>query len=63
MNIEEEEERKKMDYLEPRETIQAVAWLDMMFEDSGLTKEQANQAASIIQVKFVLKILIMQNIW
>ncbi|XP_033215867.1 uncharacterized protein LOC117172159 isoform X2 [Belonocnema kinseyi] len=52
IKIEEEKERKQMDYLEPRETIQAVAWLDMMFDDSGLTKEQANEAASIIQRAF-----------
>nr|XP_012146626.1 PREDICTED: neurofilament light polypeptide-like isoform X1 [Megachile rotundata] len=35
--------------LEPAEAIQAVAWMDMMYEDSGLTMEKANEAASIIQ--------------
>ncbi|XP_076227660.1 uncharacterized protein LOC143175004 [Nomia melanderi] len=35
--------------LEPAEAIQAVAWMEMMYEDSGLTLEKANEAATIIQ--------------
>lgn len=36
--------------LEPVEAIQAVAWMEMMYNDSGLTLDKANEAASIIQV-------------
>lgn len=46
----EKEKENDVDMIEPRETIQAVAWLDMMYEDSGLTQTKANEAASIIQV-------------
>jgi len=46
----EEEKRSEVDIIEPREAVQAVAWLDMMYEESGLTPMRANEAASIIQV-------------
>lgn len=36
--------------LEPVEAVQAVAWMEMMYQDSGLTLEKANEAAAIIQV-------------
>lgn len=36
--------------IEPEEAVQAIAWLDMMYEESGLTPIRANEAASIIQV-------------
>ncbi|XP_026671434.1 uncharacterized protein LOC113464664 [Ceratina calcarata] len=42
--------------LEPEEAIQAVAWMEMMYEDSGLTMEKANEAATIIQVTLTNKI-------
>ncbi|XP_060831753.1 LOW QUALITY PROTEIN: FK506-binding protein 5-like [Bombus pascuorum] len=35
--------------LEPVEAVQAVAWMEMMYQDSGLTLEKANEAAAIIQ--------------
>ncbi|XP_012281676.1 uncharacterized protein LOC105700422 [Orussus abietinus] len=44
-----EEGEGKGKLLEPRTTIQAVAWLDMMYEDSGLTPERAHEAATVIQ--------------
>lgn len=47
---EEEVEAETDDLTGPKETIQAVAWLDMMYEESGLTLDRANKAASIIQV-------------
>lgn len=43
------EEESEMDIIEP-ETVQAMAWLDAMYEDSGLTATRAHEAASIIQV-------------
>lgn len=43
--------------MEPREAVQAVAWLDMMYEDSGLTPTRANEAASIIQVSRVENVI------
>lgn len=36
--------------IQPEEAVQAIAWLDMMYEESGLTPMRANEAASIIQV-------------
>lgn len=47
---EEEPFKKDERILEPVEAIQAVAWMEMMYEDSGLTIEKANEAAMIIQV-------------
>ncbi|KOC60569.1 hypothetical protein WH47_07732 [Habropoda laboriosa] len=46
----EEPLKKDERILEPAEAIQAVAWMEMMYHDSGLTLEKANEAASIIQV-------------
>ncbi|OAD51883.1 hypothetical protein WN48_04186 [Eufriesea mexicana] len=46
---EEEPLKKDERILEPVEAVQAVAWMEMMYEDSGLTLEKANEAASIIQ--------------
>jgi len=44
------ETKDEIDIKEPAKTVQAVAWLDSMYEDSGLTMSQANKAATIIQV-------------
>ncbi|CAL7944824.1 unnamed protein product [Xylocopa violacea] len=46
---EEEPLKKDERILEPAEAIQAVAWMEMMYEDSGLTLEKANEAATVIQ--------------
>lgn len=46
-----EEPKENSNILEPRETIQAVAWMDMMFNDSTHTIERANEAATIIQAR------------
>ncbi|KAM0724906.1 hypothetical protein ACS0PU_009290 [Formica fusca] len=43
------QEEKEDDVIESRDTIPAVAWLDMMYEESGLTQTRANEAAAIIQ--------------
>ncbi|XP_025603041.2 uncharacterized protein LOC112694783 [Athalia rosae] len=48
----EEPERPREGVLEPRETIQAVAWMDMMYQDSKHTIERANEAATTIQAAF-----------
>lgn len=48
--MQEEEKESKVDIIEPREAVQAVAWLDMIYEESGLTLKRANEAATIIQV-------------
>ncbi|CAL1683705.1 unnamed protein product [Lasius platythorax] len=45
----QEEKEGDVDMIESKETIQAVAWLDMMYEESELTQTKANEAASIIQ--------------
>lgn len=50
MQLQEEEKRSEVDAIEPGEAAQAEAWLDMMYEESGLTPMRANRAASIIQV-------------
>lgn len=50
MQPQEEEKRNEVDMIEPKEAVQAVAWLDMMYEESGLTPMRANEAASTIQV-------------
>lgn len=50
MQLQEEEKRSEVDMIEPGEAAQAEAWLDMMYEESGLTPMRANRAASIIQV-------------
>lgn len=47
---EKEFPKKDERVLEPVEAVQAVAWMEMMYNDSGLTLEKANEAASIIQV-------------
>ncbi|KYQ49918.1 hypothetical protein ALC60_11093 [Trachymyrmex zeteki] len=49
MQPQEEEKRNEVDMIEPKEAVQAVAWLDMMYEESGLTPMRANEAASTIQ--------------
>ncbi|XP_076664975.1 uncharacterized protein LOC143367235 [Andrena cerasifolii] len=48
-DADEELDRKDERTLEPTEAIQAVAWMEMMYKDSGLTMERANDAASVIQ--------------
>ncbi|XP_053994028.1 neurofilament medium polypeptide-like [Hylaeus volcanicus] len=45
----EEELKKDPRILETAEAIQAVAWMEMMYHDSGLTLEKANEAATVIQ--------------
>ncbi|CAK9825276.1 hypothetical protein ANTRET_LOCUS3321 [Anthophora retusa] len=47
--VEDEPLKKDERILEPVEAIQAVAWMEMMYSDSGLTLEKANEAASVIQ--------------
>ena len=47
---EKEPPKKDERILEPVEAVQAVAWMEMMYNDSGLMLEKANEAASIIQV-------------
>ncbi|KYN22958.1 PREDICTED: uncharacterized protein LOC108758743 [Trachymyrmex cornetzi] len=49
MQSQEEEKKSEVDMIEPKEDVQAVAWLDMMYEKSGLTSIRANEAASTIQ--------------
>ncbi|XP_034195154.2 uncharacterized protein LOC117611322 isoform X1 [Osmia lignaria lignaria] len=49
LGIEQEPLKKDERILEPGEAIQAVAWMEMMYEDSGLTVEKANEAACVIQ--------------
>ncbi|XP_024871447.1 uncharacterized protein LOC112454348 [Temnothorax curvispinosus] len=44
-----EEKESEVDIIEPGEAVQAVAWLDTMYEESGLTPMRANEAASVIQ--------------
>lgn len=46
----QEEKEDDVDIVEPKDTIQALAWLDTMYEDSGLRQAIADQAATIIQV-------------
>lgn len=46
----EKELKKDSRILETVEAIQAVAWMEMMYNDSGLTMDKANEAATIIQV-------------
>ncbi|XP_043517402.1 uncharacterized protein LOC122532584 [Frieseomelitta varia] len=46
----EEPPKKDERILEPVEAVQAVAWMEMMYNDSGLMLEKAHEAASIIQV-------------
>lgn len=46
----QEEKEDDVDMIESKDTIPAVAWLDMMYEESGLTQTRANEAAIIIQV-------------
>lgn len=50
VETDDELDRKDERILEPTEAIQAVAWMEMMYKDSGLTLERANEAASVIQV-------------
>ncbi|XP_043584070.1 LOW QUALITY PROTEIN: neurofilament medium polypeptide-like, partial [Bombus pyrosoma] len=47
--MEEAPLKKDERILEPVEAVQAVAWMEMMYQDSGLTVEKANEAAAIIQ--------------
>lgn len=44
----QEEKENEVDTIEPTESVPAVAWLEMMYEESGL--ERAHEAASVIQV-------------
>lgn len=53
----QEEKEGDADVIEPRDAIPAVAWLDTMYEESGLTEARANEAASIIQVSKIIKII------
>ncbi|KAK2583974.1 hypothetical protein KPH14_006436 [Odynerus spinipes] len=46
---EEAAKKKPGTTVEPGQTIQAVAWLEMIYEDSGLNVEVVNTAALIIQ--------------
>lgn len=51
MQLQEEEQEKKTEIdIEPRETVQAVAGSDTMYEEPELTAMKAHEAASIIQV-------------
>lgn len=50
MEPREETKGSEVDMIEPREAVQAVAWLDTMYEESGLTPTRANEAATTIQV-------------
>lgn len=45
-------EQEDNDLLQQRESIQAVAWLQMIYEDSDrdITLEKAHRAATVIQV-------------
>ncbi|XP_050455372.1 uncharacterized protein LOC126853565 [Cataglyphis hispanica] len=45
----QEENEDDVDMIKPKDTIQALAWLDMISEESGLTQTRANEAATIIQ--------------
>ncbi|XP_032685363.1 uncharacterized protein LOC116850800 [Odontomachus brunneus] len=45
----QEEKESEVDTIESTRTIQSVAWLDMMYEESGLTLMRANEAATVIQ--------------
>ncbi|XP_076377135.1 uncharacterized protein LOC143259349 [Megalopta genalis] len=51
IDVPETEEELKEDsrIVETAQTIQAVAWMEMMYNDSGLTMKQANEAATVIQ--------------
>ncbi|XP_072767129.1 uncharacterized protein [Anoplolepis gracilipes] len=49
MTQSQEEKEGAEDVIELKDTIPAIAWLDMMSEESGLTQTRANEAASIIQ--------------
>ncbi|KAL6257062.1 hypothetical protein P5V15_011997 [Pogonomyrmex californicus] len=44
-----EKETSEADMIEPKETTQAITWLDPMYKDSKLMPITANKAASIIQ--------------
>ncbi|KAG7198042.1 hypothetical protein KM043_016267 [Ampulex compressa] len=44
-----DQELDEIDKDEAIQTIQAVAWMEMMYEDSGLTMQRANEAALVIQ--------------
>ncbi|XP_031370219.1 uncharacterized protein LOC102681838 [Apis dorsata] len=50
--LEDEPLKKDERILEPVEAFQAVAWMDVMYEDSGLEMQKANEAATIIQKAF-----------
>ncbi|XP_051154699.1 uncharacterized protein LOC127277531 isoform X2 [Leptopilina boulardi] len=52
LKMKEKEKKKRQSLPEPKKTIQAVAWLDMIFQDSGIKFNQANEAAFIIQKAF-----------
>lgn len=45
----QEEKEDEIDTIDVQETVQAVAWLDTMSEESGLIR--VNEAAITIQVK------------
>ncbi|XP_014486678.1 PREDICTED: uncharacterized protein LOC106750693 [Dinoponera quadriceps] len=45
----QEEKESEVGTIEPTETIQSVAWLDMMYEESRWTLKKANEAAIVIQ--------------
>lgn len=52
--VEDEPLKKDERILEPVEAFQAVAWMDVMYEDSGLEMQKAHEAATIIQVTLIL---------
>lgn len=52
--MEDEPLKKDERLLEPVEAFQAVAWMDVMYEDSGLEMQKANEAATIIQVTLTI---------
>lgn len=57
--VEDEPLKKDERILEPVEAFQAVAWMDVMYEDSGLEMQKAHEAATIIQV--TLNIIVLSN--
>lgn len=54
LTVEDEPLKKDERILEPVEAFQAVAWMDVMYEDSGLEMQKAHEAARIIQVMLAI---------
>lgn len=62
--VEDEPLKKDERILEPVEAFQAVAWMDVMYEDSGLEMQKAHEAATIIQVMLtIVRTLDYRNSW